>query len=112
MDQFKAEITIFGSTLEEENPTCSVILTDEAYRMIESYSGDMSSISSRREDGNWDMLFNLEFINGIIEQKLPGESISATMLRINSTKRPSRRDRRRLASKYRRRLASNKYRRM
>ena len=104
MDQFKTEITIFGSTLGEENPTCSVILTDEAHRMIESYSGDMSYISSKREDGNWDMLFNLKFINGIVDQKLPGESISDTMLRINATKRPSRRDRRR--------LASNKYRRM
>ena len=98
MDQFKSEITIFGSTLDEADPICSVILTDEALKAMESFTGSMKEISARREDGRWDVLFGLKFIKGIVEQKINNESLSDTILRIIATKRPSRSERRRMAS--------------
>ena len=69
-----------GLLLVEDAKICCV--TNEAYIVLKRFFGkDIAKVSSKREDGQWDVSFDQELLKGIYKNKLFGESLSDVIIR-------------------------------
>lgn len=71
----------------------TLTISDEAARLIRSIGYDnFQSSGQRLPDGNWSVPFDDEVIQHVDDQKLPGETVSDTiirLIRLNTGVKPS-----------------------